>query len=163
VTTYNGNPVLSPPAERPARHRGRIPPVIRTGGISMGNPQLPDPFDREVDKAIPRAWRPVRDYKWVRGSTGRDVLTDVGVVPHPVYRDHLDHEHNQGLSRVWQCAPDGAGRVPINIVAEMAVRAADPWHSWRTCTERDPPHLRGRRVPRHLTMEERDGDPTAIE
>lgn len=102
--------------------------------------------DTELDEAPPRTWRPRPNVGQVATPSGRGRVWRhlPGARPELVSRANLDDDRTEAPPRVWQPAPD-RGRVPVNVVAEMAIRATDPWSSWRTCTEMDPPDLRGRR------------------
>lgn len=160
MSTYNGNPRLGPPAERPRRVPS--PDRTSTGFTSrctmLGNPQIADPFDREVDAASPRAWRPIPNCGLIqRDSRHRPVWTLLpGATPHRIDRDLLDDPSNRAPARVWQGSPAGVPS-PVNALLEAAIRASNPWASWRTCTEVDPPDLCGRRVLPHLTDDQRSG------
>ena len=102
-----------------------------------------DRRDRARDDALPRGWRPT-----IRGQhRGRAIPCG----PDP------DLARDQVHARIWRPGPYGAP-VLASPLAEAILRSRDPWRTWRTCTELDLPDPCGRRVPLHLTQQERDGE-----
>lgn len=146
MSTYLGNPRLGPPAVRPPRRASTGPSRPPSCGTMLGNPQLPDPFDRELDEAPPRSWRPSPNFGRFPTPSGRGSVWRYlpGARPDPVSRANLDEARDDAPGRAWQCSPAGIPS-PVNALLEAALRARDPWTTWRTCTEMDPPDLYGRR------------------